>query len=170
MPVTFCREPPPNPVSWSQGTDGSYTARQVLQLACEPQAWKAGEIFQSSRASKRGKPERKMLDKILPFKKSKETKATPVAAQTTSNIIPTRNGLVDTVILAYNKHHALVLRPDGVWLAILTEFNYFVNANSELLPASFVAHEGKRELVIVEEGTRYSLDFRSHGRLNFLFE
>ncbi|KAJ7136864.1 hypothetical protein C8R44DRAFT_948583 [Mycena epipterygia] len=32
-------------------------------------------------------------------------------------VIPTRNGFVDTVILAYSKHHALVLRPDDSFSA-----------------------------------------------------
>jgi hypothetical protein len=49
---------------------------------------------------------------------------------------------VHTVILAYNKHHALIIRPDDVWLAILTQISLFVSANAELLRASFVAHEG----------------------------
>jgi hypothetical protein len=39
-------------------------------------------------------------------------------------------------------------------------FNYFVNANSELLPAAFVQHQGKRELVVVD----YTLDFGSMSR------
>jgi hypothetical protein len=58
----------------------------------------------------------------------------------------------------------LVIRPDDVWLAILTQFNHFVNANSELLRASFVAHEGQRELTIIAEGSRYSLDFGNMSR------
>ena len=36
------------------------------------------------------------------------------------NIIPQGNGFVDTVIAAYNTHHSLVVRPDDVWIAILT--------------------------------------------------
>ncbi|KAJ7474121.1 hypothetical protein FB451DRAFT_1351505 [Mycena latifolia] len=165
MPVTFAvASHSANPVSRPLGTDGGHTPREVLQLACAPQAKNAGEILQSSLTGERGEPKRKMLDKLLPFKKSKPAKDAPPAPETISDIIPTRNGLVDTVILAYNKHHALVLRPDDVWLAILTQFNYFVNANSELLRASFVAHEGTRELVITEEGTRYTLDFGSMSR------
>ena len=35
------------------------------------------------------------------------------------NIIPRRNGFVDTVVAAYNTHHALVIRPDDVWITIL---------------------------------------------------
>ncbi|KAJ7926099.1 hypothetical protein B0H13DRAFT_1973404 [Mycena leptocephala] len=71
------------------------------------------------------------------------------------------NGFVNTVIGAYDQHRALVIRPDDVWLTILSQFNFFVNANAEFLRANFVAHEGQRELVIWAEGNRYSLDFGS---------
>ncbi|KAJ7898083.1 hypothetical protein B0H13DRAFT_2252305 [Mycena leptocephala] len=74
------------------------------------------------------------------------------------------NGFVDTVITAYNAHHALVIRPDDVWLAILSQFNLYVNAHPELLRANFVAHDGKPELKIVNVGTRFSLDFGSMAR------
>ncbi|KAJ6450813.1 hypothetical protein C8R45DRAFT_1042894 [Mycena sanguinolenta] len=77
---------------------------------------------------------------------------------------PKRNGFVGTVISAYNKHHALIIRPDDVWIAILCQFNFFVNANAELLRANFVAHEGKKELEISAEGSRYSIDFGAMAR------
>jgi hypothetical protein len=64
---------------------------------------------------------------------------------------------------AYTKDRALVIRPDDVWLAIMSQFNFFVTAHAEPLRASFVAHEGKRELVIdARPKNRYQLDF---GRL-----
>ncbi|KAJ7153962.1 hypothetical protein C8R43DRAFT_1126629 [Mycena crocata] len=53
-----------------------------------------------------------------------------------------------TIISAYNQHYALVLRPDDVWVAILTQFNFHVNANAEILPANFVAHDGKKQLTL----------------------
>ncbi|KAJ7038795.1 hypothetical protein C8F04DRAFT_1323817 [Mycena alexandri] len=59
-----------------------------------------------------------------------------------------RNGLVDTVMTAYVNHHALVIRPDDIWLTILCQFNFFVNANAELLRANFVAHDGKHNLLV----------------------
>ncbi|KAJ6450114.1 hypothetical protein C8R45DRAFT_1044160 [Mycena sanguinolenta] len=43
-------------------------------------------------------------------------------------------------------------------------FNFFVNANAELLRANFVAHEGKKELEISAEGSRYSIDFGAMAR------
>jgi hypothetical protein len=81
-----------------------------------------------------------------------------------SRIIPRKNGFVDTVVEAYNKHHALVVRPDDVWLAILTQFNFFVNGNADTLRSHFVAHEGKKHLVINAVGNRYMADFGAMAR------
>lgn len=39
-----------------------------------------------------------------------------------------------------------------------------MNANSEQLRSVFVAHEGQRELTVVAQGTRYSVDFGSLSR------
>ncbi|KAJ7226539.1 hypothetical protein B0H12DRAFT_1223791 [Mycena haematopus] len=81
------------------------------------------------------------------------------------NIIPNKNGFVATLLEAYTQDRALVIRPDDVWLAILCQFNFFVNARAELLRANFVAHEGKKELVItVVPATRYTVDFAEIAR------
>ncbi|KAJ7133144.1 hypothetical protein C8R44DRAFT_730339 [Mycena epipterygia] len=61
------------------------------------------------------------------------------------NVLPTHNGFVNTVLSAYNGHYAL--------------FNFFVDASAELLRANFVAHEGKRQLIIHAEGTRFDINF-----------
>jgi hypothetical protein len=65
-------------------------------------------------------------------------------------VLPQRNGFVDTVYAAYNGHHALIIRPDDVWICILTQFNLFVNGQgrAEQLRYLFVAHEGKKKLVV----------------------
>jgi hypothetical protein len=78
-----------------------------------------------------------------------------------NGFIAKRNGLVHTVVDAYNQHYALVLRPDDIWLCILTQFNLFVNGEgrAEQLRSVFVAHEGKKELVIEGSGTRYTADY-----------
>jgi hypothetical protein len=49
-------------------------------------------------------------------------------------------------------------------MAILSQFNFFVNANAELLRASFVTHEGKKSLVITAQGSRYGLNFGAMSR------
>ncbi|KAH8919031.1 hypothetical protein BT69DRAFT_1285177 [Atractiella rhizophila] len=74
-------------------------------------------------------------------------------------VLPQTNGFVDTLVLAYNRHHKVVIRPDDVWITILSQFNLFINANSENLRNHFVSHQGQKELVVVEDGTRYTVDF-----------
>jgi hypothetical protein len=71
---------------------------------------------------------------------------------------------VHTIISAYNKHHNLIIRPDDVWITILTQFNFYVNANAELLRASFVAHEGKQELKVRTQASRHTMDFGAMSR------
>lgn len=66
----------------------------------------------------------------------------------TSMLIPYGNGLVNGVIRAFQQDLHLVLRPDDIWLSILTQFSMFVNANAERLRAIFVTHEGKKRLTI----------------------
>ncbi|KAJ7105180.1 hypothetical protein C8R44DRAFT_681506 [Mycena epipterygia] len=141
MPISFSvATHPANVVSNVQ----ELTGEQILARACREQYQKAGKVLQFGLAGA-GATGRDFRTKI-------------------PQIIPNDNGLVRTVMSAYNQHHALVIRPDDVWLTILAQFNFFVNANAELLRASFVAHEGKKPLLIVAEGTRNTLDFGKMAR------
>ncbi|KAK3357607.1 hypothetical protein B0T25DRAFT_452522 [Lasiosphaeria hispida] len=81
----------------------------------------------------------------------------------TSTTFATKNGLVHACMEAYNEHHNLVLRPDDIWLAILTQLSVYVNANAEALRNQFVSHAGQQELHIEVELTA-SLD---HGAMAF---
>jgi hypothetical protein len=75
-------------------------------------------------------------------------------------VVPSRNGFVATVIEAYSNHQALVIRPDDVWICILTQFSLFLNGGrAEQLRHLFVAHEGKQRLTINMIGTRSTVDF-----------
>jgi len=60
---------------------------------------------------------------------------------------------------AYNTHHELILRPDDFWLAIVTQFSFYVNANAEALRDKIVEHEGKKELVVRVEGDFNTVDY-----------
>ncbi|EDR02943.1 uncharacterized protein LACBIDRAFT_331964 [Laccaria bicolor S238N-H82] len=75
------------------------------------------------------------------------------------NTVPKRNGLVHTIVEAYNRHRHLCLRPDDIWTTILIQFNFFVNRRSEQLRSQFVAHKGKKELVVYAQGNRYTVNF-----------
>lgn len=74
------------------------------------------------------------------------------SSEASACVIPTRYGLVSAALDAYNTHHNLILRPDDVWQAILTQFSFYVNANAEELRDCFVDFDGKKTLVIVMGG------------------
>ncbi|KAK2813731.1 hypothetical protein FQN50_000129 [Emmonsiellopsis sp. PD_5] len=59
-----------------------------------------------------------------------------------------KNGFVCGCIEACNTRGHLVIRPDDVWLAILTQFGAYVNASGEKLRHLFVDHSGEEELHI----------------------
>jgi hypothetical protein len=86
-------------------------------------------------------------------------------AHTLFKVVPNTNGFVNTVMSAYSQHHALIIRPDDVWLAIVSQFSFYINGNAELLRANFVAHEGKRELVIDADTLDFALVCRQMGEL-----
>ncbi|KAF7336545.1 hypothetical protein MSAN_02286700 [Mycena sanguinolenta] len=106
------------------------TSPQILEGVCPDQFRQAGRILQYSIGGgtrKRG---------------------------TRFKIIPNGCGFVHTVLSAYTGHHALVLRPDDIWLTVISQFSLYVNANPELLGdrTNSVSHEpGRgRPLVIVD--------------------
>jgi Domain of unknown function (DUF4419) len=61
-----------------------------------------------------------------------------------SNIYASANGFLVVAYRAYIHHHHLIIRPNDVWLAILVQLNFYINANSEELRDSFVSHEARR--------------------------
>lgn len=79
--------------------------------------------------------------------------------RSSSSFNPDENGFVNTVVHAYNRHHHLIIRPDDIWVAILAQLNFYVNANAEALRSKFVAHEGKKEIEIRTSGTRYTVNY-----------
>ncbi|OQV19518.1 hypothetical protein BV898_06505 [Hypsibius exemplaris] len=74
-------------------------------------------------------------------------------------VIPSSSGFAYASIEAYNNHHRLVLRPDDVWITILTQLSFYVNAHAEELRHLFVTHQGKKELEVTATGSRYTVDF-----------
>jgi hypothetical protein len=66
----------------------------------------------------------------------------PVAA------LGTRHQLLEAVQWAHARHYPLVLSPDAVWLTIAQGLANHVNANAEKLRRRFVAHDGKKKIVV----------------------
>ncbi|KAJ7452005.1 hypothetical protein FB451DRAFT_1524645 [Mycena latifolia] len=52
-------------------------------------------------------------------------KACPKQFKQVDQILQFSNGFVNTVLSAYNGHYALILRPDDVWLAIVSQFSFY---------------------------------------------
>src|SRR5205085_1689909 len=65
-----------------------------------------------------------------------------------TKLTPSVNGLVDAAITAWNTHHHLVLRPDDIWVAIISQLGFYIDAHAEELRDFFVAHAGKKELEV----------------------
>jgi hypothetical protein len=65
---------------------------------------------------------------------------------------------VHTVLRAWEQDLHLTLRPDDVWLAILTQLSFFVNARAEELRHFFVAHQGKKQVTVVVDDPLDKLD------------
>ncbi|KAI0325323.1 hypothetical protein GY45DRAFT_1261031 [Cubamyces sp. BRFM 1775] len=80
-----------------------------------------------------------------------------------SNLNGQRNGFVRAALEAYGSHNHLRVRPDDVWIAILTQLCFYVNAHAEALRGYFVAHAAKRRLVVEADGNRHTVDF---GRMS----
>ena len=75
------------------------------------------------------------------------------------NVSSSSNGLVYSIYKAWSGHHHLTLRPEDIWFGILSQLNFYINAHAEELRSFFVAHEGQKELEVVEMGTIRSVDF-----------
>lgn len=94
----------------------------------------------------------------------KSSKLTDDDEQQQQFIHPARYGLASAILHAYNTHHNLILRPDDVWQAILTQFSFYVNANAEALRNEFVDFEGKKQLTIEMGGSLFTADYGSFAK------
>lgn len=61
-----------------------------------------------------------------------------------------KNSLFETVVLAYNNHLPLELKPDDIWLIILQSIAQHLSLgdNAEKYRSVFVEHQGKEEIVV----------------------
>lgn len=81
---------------------------------------------------------------------SRESVQTSVSDADDGTIVACENGFVYSVLRAWQQHLHLELRPDDVWLAVLVQFSFFINApgRAEALRHHFVTHDGQRALVV----------------------
>ncbi|KAJ7064203.1 hypothetical protein C8F01DRAFT_1367552 [Mycena amicta] len=114
MPVTF--SPAGNPIPAKSAEVKGVTASQILKYALNAEQY-SSQVDSIRQCLIGGRAGRQPQHKIA----------------------PNRNGFVDTVLAAYNEQHALIVRPDDVWLSIVSQFSFFLNAkeNAQLLRANF---------------------------------
>ena len=74
------------------------------------------------------------------------------------NASSSKNGFIYACINAYNQHHHLIIRPDDVWCAILSQLGLYVNGNAEELRSVFVSHKGQEALVVESTWERFPED------------
>jgi hypothetical protein len=84
-----------------------------------------------------------------------ELLASSLNTGTLPQITPTKNGFVETCIAAYNQHHHLIIRPDDVWLAIITQFSFFVNGHPEEMNDKITPAYSRKPLSILVNGDRW---------------
>eukprot|EP00195_Chlamydomonas_chlamydogama_P008572 CAMPEP_0202890174 /NCGR_PEP_ID=MMETSP1392-20130828/675_1 /ASSEMBLY_ACC=CAM_ASM_000868 /TAXON_ID=225041 /ORGANISM="Chlamydomonas chlamydogama, Strain SAG 11-48b" /LENGTH=435 /DNA_ID=CAMNT_0049573703 /DNA_START=82 /DNA_END=1389 /DNA_ORIENTATION=- len=61
------------------------------------------------------------------------------------------NHLVLAVHLAFAQHYPLVLTPDAIWVTILQGLSAHINSDPEKYRKLLVAHEGKKELLVIDD-------------------
>ncbi|CUS08755.1 unnamed protein product [Tuber aestivum] len=133
MPVTV----KPSPELVGRNADLTVHSAETL-LAEASQAWAPERQSLNRRTGKMDQPDKRRIIQSSFHELNPHT----------SRIIPYGNGLVNGVIRAFQQDLHLVLRPDDIWLSILTQFSMFVNGNAEHLRAQFVSHEGQKNLTV----------------------
>ncbi|KUM58095.1 hypothetical protein ACN42_g9070 [Penicillium freii] len=118
-----------------------------------PRAWKFQRVAEAKELFEQSCPKEHINSKRLIGKSFTED------LFDTSHISASENGFVWAVFHAYSHHHNLVLRPEDVWFAILSQLSFFVIAHSEELRHLFVSHKDTVHLEIITNETMDTVDF-----------
>ncbi|CAH0003918.1 unnamed protein product [Clonostachys byssicola] len=106
----------------------------------EAKAWRWAKLTDASKLLQRAAP--KHYDRC---KKLVQASFAPEEFSQ-GHITASSNGFFWTAYEAYSSHHHLVIRPEDVWFAILTQLSFYINAHAEDLRSFFVAHSGQKHL------------------------
>ncbi|KAL8734228.1 MAG: hypothetical protein Q9166_001714 [cf. Caloplaca sp. 2 TL-2023] len=129
MPVTV-KPASHGPRTMNRNASRLQSPLELLKRACEKESKACHELLQSSFDTTRS-----------------------------STVDASSNGFVKGAIKAYNQHYHLRIRPEDIWFAILSQLSLYINVHAEELRGQFVAHEGKKELELKYDGSRYTVDF-----------
>ncbi|KAM7208217.1 protein of unknown function (DUF4419) domain containing protein [Naviculisporaceae sp. PSN 640] len=146
MPVTI-RTQPIDGEPWLKST--TTDAHTILQTTVNTQDFFGKGLMQSSFH--------------LPDK-SASASTSPSNQPNSYGITPAMNGLVYSAVQAWNNHHHLVLRPDDIWIAILSQLGFFINAHAEEFRSFFVSHKGKTKLEVHQVGDPDNVDYAEFAK------
>ncbi|KAF8654873.1 hypothetical protein AX16_003334 [Volvariella volvacea WC 439] len=90
---------------------------------------------------------------------AKTTSTPPFSGNPDTVLQSCQRGFVGVAVHAYIKHHHLSIRPDDLWICILGQLALYTQAHAEEMRYQFVSHEGQKELVVVRDGNRFSVDW-----------
>ncbi|KAI8965008.1 hypothetical protein F5Y11DRAFT_314353 [Daldinia sp. FL1419] len=93
------------------------------------------------------------------YRRCKQLVQSSIQIPEDAKVSPSSHGFIRAVYLAYSNHYHLKIRPEDVWFSILAQLSCYINANAEELRPFFVAHEGQKELKVIEVGTIDTVDF-----------
>ncbi|KAM0189099.1 hypothetical protein ACHAPI_010244 [Fusarium lateritium] len=138
MPITIRPADHP-PRAWYSPSKPAATAEDLFRGSCRSEHQRCKKVIQSSLISS-------------------DLASYSITARP-RHIYPTSNAFVSAVQDAYCQHHHLIIRPEDVWFAIVTQFSFYVNGNAEKLRDHFVSHDGQKDLMVSEVGTVKTVHF-----------
>ncbi|EFA78134.1 hypothetical protein PPL_08783 [Heterostelium album PN500] len=101
---------------------------------------------------------REKVSKLSEFNHTEHLKK-PTSKYEVEKVPEPLNSFVQSAFYAYSQHHKLVIRPDDVWIAIMTQFSFYLNANSEQLREKLVDFQGKKDLEVVANATLFNAPY-----------
>lgn len=71
-------------------------------------------------------------------------------------VVANSNGFVHTLLRAYDGHHHVTIRPDDVWMAILTQLSLFVNNNDTVHLRGKIVRQARWEVLSTSGDSTFS--------------
>lgn len=75
------------------------------------------------------------------------------------------NGFINAIAFAYYRHVPLVIRPDDVWIEILSQLAFYTEVHAEKFREKLVSHQGSKELIIRDQRWESVEDIKDDHRL-----
>eukprot|EP00211_Chloroparvula_japonica_P005894 CAMPEP_0119135082 /NCGR_PEP_ID=MMETSP1310-20130426/18614_1 /TAXON_ID=464262 /ORGANISM="Genus nov. species nov., Strain RCC2339" /LENGTH=345 /DNA_ID=CAMNT_0007125937 /DNA_START=64 /DNA_END=1098 /DNA_ORIENTATION=- len=86
---------------------------------------------------------------------------TVIYASESSNTLRAPHGLVSAALFSYSYHYNLVIKPDDVWIEIITSLSGYIDRHAEEMRQIFVGHDGSPDLEARGFGNIYTANYES---------